>query len=574
MKKLILITFIINLCLVNAFSQIQFKIESPSTIAGNVGFTTTADPGVSPAGWTATPDLNDTANAVMDTLMFVEDGTVGNNPQGNPLSQEGCFPLTNDLTGKIAVVWRNTCQFGSKIYFAEQAGARAVIIINREAGLVNMAPGDSGAVCTIPCVFVENADGITITNQMANGPVVAFMGTRYFANNLTINPADVILPKASSTPAAFAQDNSEYEVQVGSWVVNAGTASSNAVLNAKITSGGTTLYDQSTASTPLLSGDSAYFSLPTFSQASYSTGIYNLTYSIDTTGDEFQADNSISVDFHISNTKFSNVPLDSNENMVLSPFYRPSNSTGSVSMCAPFMDPNASRMAAMGLSFAAVVSGGDLSNRYFTTYAHEWGDVFTDLDDPAAAISIINTIGTGEFTYPNDSAYQEVYVPFTEPITLMDNQRYLFCVNTFDTDVYIGFDDKLDYNQNMNNVYKQPVSCTENNGDWNYVGFGSDVTAGISVELSTNLNVEDNELSKIDAFPNPANNMVTIPLNGFIGNGTVNIMDLTGKIISSKTVNANNLISIDVTDIANGNYIFDLQLQDGRSTKFNIVISK
>ena len=60
----------------------------------------------------------------------------------------------------------------------------------------------------------------------------------------------------------------------------------------------------------------------------------------------------------------------------------------------------------------------------------------------------------------------------------------------------------------------------------------------------------------------------------FVGNGTVNIMDVTGKIISSKTVNANNLISIDVSDIANGNYIFDLKLQDGRSTKFNIVISK
>ena len=81
-------------------------------------------------------------------------------------------------------------------------------------------------------------------------------------------------------------------------------------------------------------------------------------------------------------------------------------------------------------------------------------------------------------------------------------------------------------------------------------------------------------MSNIDAYPNPANNMVTIPLNGFVGNGTVNIMDVTGKIISSKTVNANNLISIDVSDIANGNYIFDLKLQDGRSTKFNIVISK
>ena len=157
---------------------------------------------------------------------------------------------------------------------------------------------------------------------------------------------------------------------------------------------------------------------------------------------------------------------------------------------------------------------------------------------------------------------------------MVDNQRYLFCVNTFDTDVYIGFDDKLDYNQNMNNVYKQPVSCVENNGSWFLTGFGSDVTAGISVELTTNLNVEDNELANVDAYPNPANNMVTIPLNDFVGNGTVDIIDITGKIISSKIVNANNLISIDVSDIANGNYIFDLKLQDGRSTKFNIVISK
>ena len=345
----------------SAFSQIQFKIESPASIAGNVGFTTTADPGVSPAGWTATPDLNDTANAVMDTLMFVEDGTTGLNPQGNPISQEGCFPLINDLTGKIAVVWRNTCQFGLKILYAEQAGARAVIIINREAGLVNMAPGDSGAICTIPAVFVENADGVVIANEMANGPVVAFMGTRYFANNLTINPADVIRPKAASTPAAYAQDNSEYDVQVGSWVVNGGTDSTSAILNAKITFGGTTLYDVPSAPTPLLPGDSAYFALPTFSQASYSPGMYNITYSVDTTGDEFISDNEISQDFHISNTKFSNVTLDTNEEMVLGPYYRPGNALGSVSMCVPFMDPNASRMAAMGVSFAAVCSGCDLS---------------------------------------------------------------------------------------------------------------------------------------------------------------------------------------------------------------------
>jgi hypothetical protein len=571
MKKLLLSTFILLFTCVCSFGQgtIEFSIEAPSSIAGAYGFTSTNDV----AGW-GSPDLTDTANAVMDTLMFVEDGTTGTNPQGNPISQEGCSPLINDLTGKIAVIWRNTCQFGVKIQNAQNAGAVAVIIINREPGLVNMAPGDSGAVCTIPAVFIEDASGAVITAEMANGPVVAFIGSRNFDNNLSINAADVIRPEAASTPASYAQDNTEYEVQVGSWVVNQGNLDNNAVLNAKITFGGTTLYDQSTASTPILAGDSAYFSLPTFSQASYSSGMYNITYSVDTTGDEFLNDNSVSQDFHISDTKFSNVSLDSSEEMSLSPFYRPSNATGSVSMCVPFMDPNASRMAAMGISFAAVCSGCDLSNRYFTTYAHEWGDVFADLDDPNAAITSINTIGTGEFTFPNDSAYQEVYVPFTDPVNLLDNQRYLFCVNTYDTDIYIGFNDDIDYNQNLNNVYKQPVSCVENNGSWYITGFGSDVTAGVSVELSANLNIEEDELFSIDAYPNPANNVVTIPLKGYAGKGNLNIMDVTGKIISTTTVNANNLMTVDVTNIPNGNYIFDLNLEDGRSTKFNIVISK
>ena len=571
MKKLLLSTFILLFTCVCSFGQgtIEFSIEAPSSIAGAYGFTSTNDV----AGW-GSPDLTDTANAVMDTLMFVEDGTTGTNPQGNPISQEGCSPLINDLTGKIAVIWRNTCQFGVKIQNAQNAGAVAVIIINREPGLVNMAPGDSGAVCTIPAVFIEDASGAVITAEMANGPVVAFIGSRNFDNNLSINAADVIRPEAASTPASYAQDNTEYEVQVGSWVVNQGNLDNNAVLNAKITFGGTTLYDQSTASTPILAGDSAYFSLPTFSQASYSSGMYNITYSVDTTGDEFLNDNSVSQDFHISDTKFSNVSLDSNEEMSLSPFYRPSNATGSVSMCVPFMDPNASRMAAMGISFAAVCSGCDLSNRYFTTYAHEWGDVFADLDDPNAAITSINTIGTGEFTFPNDSAYQEVYVPFTDPVNLLDNQRYLFCVNTYDTDIYIGFNDDIDYNQNLNNVYKQPVSCVENNGSWYITGFGSDVTAGVSLELSTNLNIEEDELFSIDAYPNPANNVVTIPLKGYAGKGNLNIMDVTGKIISTTTINANNLMTVDVTNIPNGNYIFDLNLEDGRSTKFNIVISK
>ena len=439
-----------------------------------------------------------------------------------------------------------------------------------------MAPGNDGANVTIPAIFIEDATGLIITNEMANGPVVGFIGTRSFSYNVAIENSGIISPEAASMPAALAQDNSEYDVQLGAWVTNPGSQDNNVTLKAVITQGGTTLYDQTSASSPILSGDSVYVSLPTFSQASYSTGMYNLTYSVNEgdTLEEFAQDNVISQDFHLSNTKFSTATLDSNENLVLSPFYRPSNATGSVSMCAPFLDPNASRMAAMGVSFAAVVSGGDLTGRYFTVYGYEWNDQFTDLNDPNAMVSAYNVAATGEFTYPNDSAYQEVYVPFMQPMQLMDNQRYLFCVNTFDTDVYIGFDDKLDYTQNLDNVYSQPVSVVENSGSWYLTGFGADVTSGISVELTTNLSLEDNTMNDIKAYPNPATTNINIPLNGVQGNGSINILDITGKLVQSLNVNVNNMITVDVSELSNGTYTFNLVLEDGKSSKFNVVINK
>ena len=47
-----------------------------------------------------------------------------------------------------------------------------------------------------------------------------------------------------------------------------------------------------------------------------------------------------------------------------------------------------------------------------------------------------------------------------------------------DTDVYIGFDDNIDYTQNVDNVYLQPVSVVENSGTWYTTGFGNDVLTG------------------------------------------------------------------------------------------------
>ena len=87
--------------------------------------------------------------------MFVDDGTVGNNAQGYPISAEGCDSLINDLTGKIAVIYRNTCLFDDKVYNAQMAGAIAAVIINRTSGTMNMVTDNIPAGITIPAVIVD-----------------------------------------------------------------------------------------------------------------------------------------------------------------------------------------------------------------------------------------------------------------------------------------------------------------------------------------------------------------------------------------------------------------------------------
>ena len=79
--------------------------------------------------------------------MFVDDGTAGTNPQGNPMSAEDVTHLLMTFLVKLLLFTENMSVW-NKILNAENAGAVAAIIINREPGLVNMAPGDDGANVT------------------------------------------------------------------------------------------------------------------------------------------------------------------------------------------------------------------------------------------------------------------------------------------------------------------------------------------------------------------------------------------------------------------------------------------
>jgi hypothetical protein len=82
-------------------------------------------------------------------------------------------PWVSDVTGKIALLDRGTCEFGTKMLHAQQAGAIAAVMVNIQSDEpVSMGPGADGGQVTIPSVSIGNANGDTIKASIAQGSTV------------------------------------------------------------------------------------------------------------------------------------------------------------------------------------------------------------------------------------------------------------------------------------------------------------------------------------------------------------------------------------------------------------------
>jgi hypothetical protein len=89
---------------------------------------------------------------------------------------DACEAITNDLTGKIAFIKRGSCNFITKCYNAQLAGAVAVVMVNNQSNPpFAMAGNDPNII--IPCLMVSNLDGDIIINQLqSNQPVQVTIG--------------------------------------------------------------------------------------------------------------------------------------------------------------------------------------------------------------------------------------------------------------------------------------------------------------------------------------------------------------------------------------------------------------
>ena len=531
-------------------------------------------------GW-GIPDMTDPINSVVDTLAFVNDGTAAD-------SLACANSVGPEVDGKIAVLYRGACEFGLKALNAQNAGAVAVIIINN-VGTPSITPGGGveGPNVTIPVIMIDSALGALFKDSINNGNMVAYIGTQYgyFNDDLGFQNNHVMRAKQFANPSPISQNASQFEVEVGAWVYNFGINSQSGVtLTANIDLGGSNIYSEASSPVTVASNDSAFISLPTFTQSSYTNGYYTLNYDLTASvTDEFPADNTVSTNFVIDESLYSYGGLDSTLAPIVTGGSRLSGGTGNFTACVAFKNANTSAVGLFptGMTFAAMTNAtDDLIGKYMELTLYQWDDVFTDIND--AAFTSLNGVAFGEYVYLDDDQYTPVYAELFPQVALLDNQWYLGCVTATDAAVFIGYDNDIDYQLNST-TYKMPMFPVGENAPTQPAFGGGSGEGGLTtqapaimIHMGTGVGIDEAEAVNITPFPNPTSDYISIPFGKLEGDATITISDMSGKIVKTVSVSmlSNDVTKINVSNLPSGMYVFHTELESGSVANFNVVINK
>jgi MYXO-CTERM domain-containing protein len=133
--------------------------------------------GTSTATLTATPGGTlQTGSASFGATTFDVTGEVVLGVDGTAPVNDGCEAITNDVSGKIALLDRGLCTFKQKAVLAQGAGAIAVILANNQGGAPpDMPPSDYPGTVTIPMVSITQAAGAAMKTALGSGTVTAHL---------------------------------------------------------------------------------------------------------------------------------------------------------------------------------------------------------------------------------------------------------------------------------------------------------------------------------------------------------------------------------------------------------------
>lgn len=622
MKKLsfFIIALSISLC---SFSQVIVNITSVPCNTGLEGLYPFEYAGESGgySDW-GCPNMQIPSNSVAGSLEFVNDSTsgmvtgVGSPPLvGVPKGYLGCDTLgnpTQDLAGKIAVIYRGTCEFGYKALNAQQRGAIGVIIINHTGDPITMGGGTYGVRVTIPVVMISRdaGDDLRIAIECMPNSVTGFIGSKVgvFANDMGSSMGDILMPNELALPLSLANYYNRM-IDLGFWIYNFGSNSQTGI-NASVTvqRGTTLLYNQTSVPLNFASPDSSnplnivldtqFIDLGIFSPATWNLGVYTVTYTIDNANDEDLSDNTFTFNFNITSL---GVYAKSRVDAYNQPIHNTSLSLNETTIqyddwetCIVFKDAFNFNFIFQGMTFSATPVNGLMTNEIIEIRAYHWNDIFNNITDTLTFNSLVQVSnGFYQFAGTPDSL-DNIYAPFDTPIALDNNKRYLFCVYNASNELKIGFDYGINYKSTVNH-YQQPIAPLKilPNGNapiWDWKGFGFDKTPSISLIIDDHIDSfpcnfppfpcvgieeEVNENATIP-YPNPTTNFLTIPIrSGVLGNVKIEVFDLAGKLVLSenKTI-SNEPLKLNVASIKNGAYLFNLTLANGTKEVFKISVNR
>ena len=404
---------------------LRFQVSYPASIAGDKGYTTTND-----------GDTSNTANWGGRPRVFI-DSPVKFGPVGDT---NGCAAYPPGyFAGKIAIVWRGTCEFGAKAVACQNAGAVACVIVNNvSGGPVGMAAGAVGANDTIPTYMISLNDGMDITSILNSGGTVKMT---IVLNWGVGNHNDLgFVPSGYSTSANFATPLSQlmasshptqYQNINGAYVANFGLHdATNVKLHSDLsftpTGGSPSLvYSDSVAFiNPITSTnvfrpiDSIFtmfaqpYNIPTIT----GTGKFDLKYTLTSDSvDAFLGDNVYTHSFYATDSLFSKGRYDFVKNQPVSTYYVGGGLASPYIWGVPYYVANGGSKAAKAQFSVSSAVGPLPGGQQMFVYLFKWVDAGTPLDT-LMENSELELVGAGIRTFDGtmDSSFQAFTVDIVD----------------------------------------------------------------------------------------------------------------------------------------------------------------
>ena len=527
-------------------AQVVGFVTRPSAARGNLEIGTMA------SGWAVSLD------SLTRSGRMIVGRSAGGTAAGDSLGCDTTLINASQLAGRVAVLYRGSCEFGTKALAAQRAGAVACVIINNQTTMINLAGGGNGLNITIPVILITQADGARLRPFIDSGDstnILIGQKRGFFSNDFGFSgTGSVIRPMDWSVPFTQAERPGDYVLKLGANVANFGqNAQTNVNLNIRVdftNPAGTTstIYNQTGTLASLPKDSIRLITTPNLDLNATGKGRYTIRYEATAANaDQFDGDNVNTQVLVLSDSIYSKARVDSLGRPLLSGGIRPSDATaGPYDFGIWFYAKRGHRVKVDKVKFAFVANAGiQLINETVVGKVQQWIDIDgNDAIDPGELLEM----GEGFYTY-NDSlgsnSVREVAITdinTNQPgVRLDSNGVYLISVayTGTQTGIFTCVDPQMDYTASRplyDTQFVSPVFVAT----WNPNGFGPTRVPSISAVtsiLANTTSVENRERNdmNIRVFPNPARNDVYVRLSAesMIGKVNYEVMDITGRVVMS-----------------------------------------